>query len=120
MNKILIVDDNELSITILLEALGREYDVRVATNDVEVFEFLEEEIPDLIVLDIVLGEVNGIEICKKIKRNFRTRFIPIIFLTATYDLMRTEAYDAGADDFMVKPFRAKVLHKKIEALLQDI
>lgn len=119
MKKILIVDDNELNITILLEALGSLYDVSVALSAKEAFEVLEEELPDLIVLDIIMGEISGIEVCKKVKHEEKTQHIPVIFLTATYEALKTLAYDAGADDFMTKPFKADLLRAKIKTLINE-
>ena len=118
MKKILIVEDNALNITILLEVLRDEYDVSVALSAKDALEHLTYELPDLIILDIVMKDMNGLELCKKLKRDVDTRFIPIIFVTATYDLLKTEAYDAGGDDFIAKPFRGKVLRKKIIKLLE--
>jgi len=117
MRKILIVEDNTLNITIILEALRDEYDVSVALSAKEALELVAQELPELIILDIVMEGMNGLELCRRLKRDATTRFIPIIFLTATYDLLKTEAYNAGADDFIAKPFRAKNLRSKIVSLL---
>ncbi len=118
MTKILIVDDNELNITILLNALGNEYDVSVALSAKEAFEAIEEDLPDLIVLDIIMDEMSGIEVCKKIKNEKKTEHIPIIFLTAAHDALKKSAYEAGADDFMGKPFEGALLRSKIKRLIK--
>jgi len=118
MRKILIVEDNTLNITITLEALRDEYDVSIALSAKEALELVKEELPDLIILDIVMEGMNGLELCRRLKRDVATRFIPIIFITATYDLLKTEAYDAGGDDFIAKPFKAKTLRSKIVSLLE--
>ncbi len=117
MNKILIVDDNELNITILLNALGSIYDVSVALSAKEAFEAIEDELPDLMVLDIIMEEMSGLEVCKKIKSEERTKHIPVIFLTAAHDALRESAYKAGADDFMGKPFEGAILRSKIKRLI---
>ncbi len=119
MTKILIVDDNELNITILLNALGSEYDVSVALSAKEAFEAIEEDLPDLIVLDIIMDKISGIEVCKKIKSEKRTDHIPVIFLTAAHDALKESAYKAGADDFMGKPFEGAVLRSKIKRLIKE-
>ena len=116
MKRILIVDDNELNITILLNTLGNTYDVSVALSAKEAFEVLDDELPDLIVLDIMMEEMSGIEMCKKIKSEKRTEHIPVIFLTAAHDALKESAYEAGADDFMGKPFEGACIafkNKKI-------
>ncbi len=118
MKKILIVDDNELNITILLNILGSVYDVSVALSAKEAFEAIEDELPDLIVLDIIMDEISGIEVCKKIKSGKRTEHIPVIFLTAAHDTLKKYAYDAGADDFMGKPFEGALLRSKIKRLIK--
>jgi len=119
MHKILIVDDNELNITILLNALGNVYDVSVALSAQEAFEAIEEELPDLIVLDIIMEDINGIEMCKKVKSTQKTAQIPVIFLTAAHDTLKSMAYEAGADDFMGKPFEGALLRSKIKRLIKD-
>ena len=118
LKKILIVDDNELNITILLNALGDMYDVSVALSAKEAFEAIEEELPELIVLDIIMGEISGIDVCKKVKSDERTKHIPVIFLTAAHDALKESAYNAGADDFMGKPFKGAILQEKIKRLIK--
>ncbi len=118
MKKILIVDDNELNVTILLNAFGKVYDVRVALSAQEAFEAIEDELPDLMVLDIIMEEMSGIEVCKQIKSEERTKHIPVIFLTAAHEALKKSAYAAGADDFMGKPFERAVLRSKIKRLIK--
>ena len=118
MKKILIVDDNELNITIFLNTLGNLYDVSVALSAKEAFESIEDELPDLVVLDIIMDEMSGIDVCKKIKSEKKTKHVPVIFLTATHDTMKESAYEAGADDFLGKPFEGAVLRSKIKGLIR--
>jgi len=118
VKNILIVDDNELNITILLNTLGDMYDVSVALSAKEAFEAIEDELPDLIVLDIMMDEMSGIEACKKIKSEKSTEHIPVIFLTAAHDILKESAYEAGADDFMGKPFEGAILRSKIKRLIK--
>ncbi len=116
MKKVLVVDDNELNITILLNLLSKKYDVSVALNGVDALESLEEEIPHLIVLDIIMPDMGGVDVCRKIKSDDRTKHIPVIFLTAAHTL-EDEAYQVGADDFVGKPFNLVELGEKIEKLI---
>jgi len=115
--KVLLVDDNELNITILLNALGDFYDVSVALSGSEALEAIEDELPDLIVLDIYMDGISGIDVCKKIKKEKRTEHIPVIFLTAAHEALRDIANEAGADDFMGKPIEGAILRSKIKKLL---
>ncbi len=117
LKKLLIVDDNELNITILLNVLGSEYDISVALSAKEALESIEDELPNLIVLDIIMDEMSGLEVCKKLKSEERTGHIPIIFLTAAHDALKKSAYEAGADDFMGKPFEGAILRSKIKRLI---
>jgi len=119
LKNILIVDDNELNITILLNALGDRYEVSVALSAQEAFEAIEEELPDLIVLDIIMDKISGIEVCKMIKSKKKTEHIPVIFLTAAHDTLKESAYEAGADDFMGKPFEGAILRAKIKRLIKE-
>ncbi|MEA2048083.1 MAG: response regulator [Campylobacterota bacterium] len=119
MKTILLVDDNDLNITILLNALGTEYDMRVALSAKEAFEAIEEELPDLMVLDIIMAEMSGLEVCKKLKSEKRTQHIPVVFMTAAHDILEDSAYEAGADDFIGKPFEAAILRSKIKRLIKD-
>ncbi len=64
-----------------------------------------------------MKEMNGLELCRQLKNDEHTKSIPIIFVTATYDILKAEAYEAGGDDFIAKPFRALILRAKIERLL---
>jgi len=116
--KVLLVDDNELNITILLNTLGDDiYDISVALSGAEALEAIEDELPDLIVLDICMDGISGIDVCKKVKNEKRTEHIPIIFLTAAHDALKDMANEAGADDFMGKPVEGAMLRSKIKKLL---
>jgi len=119
MKKILIVEDNELNITILIGTLGKEYDLSVALDAEEAYEILDEELPDLILLDIILGATSGIEVCKRIRLDKKTAEIPVIFLTAANDeLFKKSAVDAGGNGFMTKPFKSDILREKIQILIK--
>ena len=112
MAKILIVDDREDNIEILKELLKDEnYTIESASNGVEGLEKIEKDAPDLILMDAQMPKMDGFEMCKIVKENYRTRFIPVIMITvlsSTED--RIKAIEAGVDDFVPKPFnRLEVL-----------
>ena len=104
-NSVLIVDDTELNIDILTDALGDQYDIRVALDGESALALVAESIPDIILLDIVMPGMNGFEVCKRLKSDFRTSDIPVIFLTAMTDINdKARGFEMGAVDYMVKPF----------------
>ena len=81
-NQVLIVDDNDLNIDVLLDTLGAEYDLRVAINGEIALQLIANEItPDLILLDILMPDISGYDVCRTLKADEKTRAIPIIFLT---------------------------------------
>ena len=116
---ILVVDDTVANIDILLDLL-REYDIVVAMDGTSALEILEnDENIDLILLDIMMPSMDGFEVCKKIKKNKKTRDIPVIFLTAKSDddSIKT-AFEVGGVDYITKPFRPIELTSKIKTHLQ--
>ncbi|RLA70528.1 MAG: response regulator [Epsilonproteobacteria bacterium] len=117
MKKILLVDDNEANITLLLGVLDELYDLSVALSGEDALEAIEEEMPDLVILDLRLGGISGIEVCKIIKQNEATKHIPIIMLTATSNTLQDEVYAAGADSLMSKPFEIAFLLNETRKLL---
>ena len=92
--RILIVDDVRLNTKILESALGDEYELRIASNGKEALAMIREEMPDLILLDIVMPEMDGYEVCAQLQQNAKTRDSPIIFLTAL-EGDDNEAYGLG-------------------------
>ncbi len=83
---ILIVDDTPLNIDILVESLDASYTLLVATNGREALDILNDTIPDLILLDIMMPEMDGFEVCGKIKKRAETKDVPVIFLTASTEI----------------------------------
>ena len=116
---ILIVDDTETNIDILLELLGSEYDILVALDGKSAFAILEEEVVDLVLLDIMMPEVNGFEVCTRMKLQSSTRDIPVIFVTAKTDEDSIEkAYDVGGIDYVTKPFKPRELQARIKTQIK--
>ena len=115
---ILIVDDTVSNLDILDELLD-QYDVMDATNGKDALEIVEEEKVDLILLDIMMPEMDGFEVCQKLKENPQTTNIPIIFITAKTDEDSIEkAYEIGGADYVTKPFRPKELLARVKKELQ--
>lgn len=117
--RILIVEDVRLNAQILLNSLQDEYDVRVAYNGIEALEMVKEEMPDLILLDIIMPEMDGYAVCQKLQSDPKTRDIPILFLTAL-EGDQNEAYglELGAMDYIRKPFNLPIVQAKIRNHLE--
>lgn len=116
--KILVADDSELSYKIIsevLEILGSEVNLIYAKDGKEACEIAVKEIPDLIIMDILMPVMNGIDAILKIRKNHLVSDIPIIVLSATESLEK--AYEAGANDFISKPFNRHELLIKVRSAL---
>jgi len=117
---ILIVDDTETNIDILLELLGNEYDILVALDGKSALEIVEEDNQiDLILLDIMMPDMNGYEVCRIFKTMDESKDIPIVFITAKNDEDSIElAYDVGGVDYISKPFKPRELLARIKTQLK--
>jgi DNA-binding response OmpR family regulator len=117
--KILIVEDEESLLkleSILLTSKG--YEVRGVPNGQAALSAIEEDLPDLVLLDIMLPEIDGFEVCRRIKNDDRTRHIPVIMLTAKKsreDMARGEK--VGADWYITKPFKSAMVIETIQRFL---
>lgn len=117
---ILLVEDNEELLQILTSLLSPLYRVVIAMNGKEGLAKTLEEHPDLILSDIMMPEMDGIEMCTKIKNNFDLCHIPVILLTAlTSDNKKMEGLQCGADDYIEKPFNNKMLLGHIANILRN-
>jgi two-component system, sensor histidine kinase and response regulator len=115
---ILIVDDSESNIDILIEHLI-DYEVVVSLNATDALTLLEEQTIDLILLDIMMPDIDGFELCKLIKENPKTQEIPLLFITSKSDEESIEkGYDLGAVDYITKPFKPKELRSRIKTQLK--
>jgi CheY-like chemotaxis protein len=101
---ILIVDDEEINIDILVEALGNNYDLSVTMDGETALQAIADHPPDLILLDIMMPGMDGYEVCRKIKADENTRDIPVIFVTVmTEEAGEIKGFDSGAVDYITKP-----------------
>ena len=117
MKRVLIVDDNE-DISELISLILRKEDIdsKVINNPMEVIDIIEKEKFDLILLDIMMPEMSGVELCSKIRDKVN---IPIIFLTAKNDIVdKMLGYEIGGDDYITKPFDNRELVLKIKSHLR--
>lgn len=119
-NKILVIDDdvaiNEL-IKVNLELAG--YNVIQAYDGVKGFALVKQELPWLVVLDVMMPEVDGFTVAKRIRQNEETKNVPIIMLTALSQLNdKVNGFNIGVDDYLVKPFEIEELLVRVRALLK--
>jgi len=116
--QVLVVDDNADMRLYIREILQNEYAVTEAANGDEGFEIASQSVPDLIVTDVMMYPVNGIEFCKKVKEDERTSHIPVIMLTARSGPRdKIEGLETGADDYLTKPFSTAELMVRIRNLV---
>jgi CheY-like chemotaxis protein len=118
-HKILVVDDNPDSVAIMRGILeSRGYDVAAASGGAEALQFLKKEAVDLVLLDIMMPEMNGMEVLQRIKEDAASGRLPVILVTAkTQDEDLLSGYQYGADYYITKPFTAKQLLYGIELIL---
>lgn len=115
---VLIVEDNNDVADYLEKQFGNEYRIMKAENGKKALTQIANKIPDLIVSDIMMPEMDGLELCRQIKQSPNLSYIPIILLTAkTMPSQITEGYNAGADEYIIKPFDISLLRTRIRNLL---
>ena len=116
---ILVVDDTETNIDILVDTLGDDYDVTVAMDGEGALESVAEELPDLILLDIMMPGMDGYEVCSRLKQDPKAREIPIIFVTAMTDAGdEQKGLDLGAVDYITKPFQPALIKARVRNHLE--
>lgn len=119
MAKILVVDDSPSILEIIKDTLTPEYEVITARNGMDAVELAQKALPDLIIMDVVMPGMSGIEATGSIKRNDLTRSIPVLVLTSrTGSKEMVSALDAGADDFVEKSFNIEVLKARVRSHLR--
>lgn len=117
---LLVIEDNQDIRDYIADAFKEEFDVRTAENGKQGLEQAFECIPDIVVSDIMMPGMSGIQLCRKLKEDVRTSHIPIILLTAKDSLQdKEEGYQAGADSYLTKPFSASLLFSRIQNLLEQ-
>ncbi len=120
MYKILVVDDETNILELIKYNLEKEgYEVLLATNGVSAVEIAKREKPDLILLDVMLPQLDGLSACREIRSNDETRKIPIIMLSARgEEFDKVLGLEMGADDYVTKPFSSRELIARIKASLR--
>lgn len=118
MAKILIVDDSPLEIKIIRKFLGNEYEIVEMVDSRLAVDFAIQEMPDLILLDIIMPELDGLSVCRELKSSAVTRDIPVVFITAASDSQDiVKGFEAGGQDYITKPFYSHELRARIKVHL---
>ncbi|MBF0212055.1 MAG: diguanylate cyclase [Magnetococcales bacterium] len=119
--KILIVDDVPINLALLYELLIEEYDISQAETGASALEQAMNRPPDLILLDIMMPEMDGFEVCRRLKAHPKTRSIPVIFVTAKTDAEDvTRGMSLGAVDYFAKPYRPAVIRARIRSHMDRV
>ncbi|ACL67468.1 two component transcriptional regulator, winged helix family [Anaeromyxobacter dehalogenans 2CP-1] len=120
MTSVLLVDDERDLLSLLdfnLRASG--FETLLATTGEQALSHLRRRVPDLVLLDVMLPDVSGTEVCRQIKSDPRTRHVPVVMLTAKGDEVdRVVGFELGADDYVTKPFSVRELVLRLKAVLR--
>ena len=115
---VLVVDDTEANIDILVGALDGEYKVSVAMDGESALEAVGTELPDLILLDIMMPGIDGYEVCRRLKSESKTSDIPVVFITAMSEIEnKTRGFELGAIDYITKPFEVVEVKARVKTHL---
>ena len=119
IQRLLIVEDNADVVGYLKACYQNHFSIHTAKDGIEGFKLAIEEIPDIIISDVMMPRMDGFELCKKLKEDYRTSHIPIILLTAKADIpSRIEGLETGADAYIIKPFNQRELLVRMQKLLE--
>ena len=118
--RILVVDDIPANVKLLQARLSQEYfDVRGATSGAEALRICDEEQCDMVLLDVMMPQMDGFEVCRRLKANPRTHHIPVVMVTALdQPADRVRGLECGADDFLTKPVSDIALITRVKSLVR--
>jgi two-component system, OmpR family, alkaline phosphatase synthesis response regulator PhoP len=120
MPKVLVVDDEQDILELIRHSLAKEgFEVHVAANGAQAIEQARKVKPEIIIMDVMMPVMDGMEACRQLKDNPDTKNIPVIFLTArSEEFAELAGFEAGADDYIAKPVRNRVLLSRVKAILR--
>ena len=117
---LLVVEDNPDIRTYIADVFANDFDVRQAADGQEGLQMALEIIPDMIISDVMMPNMDGNELCRKVKENVRTSHVPIILLTAKDgNEAKEEGYESGADSYLTKPFSSSLLRTRVHNLVEQ-
>lgn len=119
-HKLLIAEDNQELTTFLIESLRKDFFVNVVRNGREALSQVRDFHPDIILSDIMMPEMNGLELCRHLKQHTETSHIPVVLLTARIlEEHQAEGFESGADAYVTKPFNVEVLTLRLKGMLNN-
>jgi two-component system, OmpR family, response regulator RpaA len=120
MAKIIVVDDDAAIQTLIKINLElQKHQVLTASDGIEGYALIQQEIPDLVILDVMMPNADGYTVCQRMRKNPATEHIPVLMLTALGVVEdKVKGFDVGADDYLVKPFELPELQVRVRALLR--
>jgi serine phosphatase RsbU (regulator of sigma subunit) len=117
--RILIVDDAEANVDILVNALRDDYKLSVAIDGESALRSVQKNLPDLVLLDIMMPGIDGYEVCRRLRAADATRDLPIMFLTSLEDVKdKARGFEVGANDYVTKPFEILEVQARVRSLLK--
>lgn len=118
-HKLLIVDDQPVNVRVIAEALRDQYELYFATSGARALEIVDGGGIDLVLLDVVMPEMDGFEVCRRLRDDERTSRIPVIFVTAREEVEdETRGFDAGGVDYITKPIRPPIVRARVRNHLE--
>ena len=120
MPKVLVVDDEQDILELIRHSLAKEgFEVHIAANGAQALDQARKVKPEIIIMDVMMPVMDGMEACRQLKDNPETCNIPVIFLTArSEEFAELAGFEAGADDYIAKPVRNRVLLSRVKAILR--
>jgi sigma-B regulation protein RsbU (phosphoserine phosphatase) len=117
--RVLIVDDVKANVDILVEALRGDYKLAVAMNGQQALDAVRRSPPDLVLLDIVMPDIDGYEICRRLRAADTTREMPVMFLSSLEDVKdKARGFEVGGNDYLTKPFEILEVKARVQSLLK--
>lgn len=116
--RLLLVDDEPTNLHVLRQILGTDYRLQFATDGHKALQLAQQQKPDLILLDIMMPQLSGYDVCRQLKADARTQDVPVIFVSALTDMDdEAEGFEAGGVDYIIKPVRAPVVRARVRTHL---